>query len=492
MASTSIYRDIAKRTGGDIYIGVVGPCRTGKSTFIKRFMESAVLPRIEKAEERMRAQDELPQSGSGRTIMMTEPKFIPEEAVTLRLDGGTSLSVRMIDCVGYMVEGALGDSEDGVPRMVNTPWSDEAIAFTEAAAIGTERVIRDHSTIGFLVTTDGTIGELPRAAYQPAEQAAVSELQALGKPFAIILNSARPESEEAVSLAYVLERGYRAPVALVNCTELDANDITHILELVLGQFPITELTFRLPPWCAVLEEAHPLRRQIAEYARGIAAVVTRQGELRAALSTPSPYADIKGASLSELNAADGRACADIRLDEGLYYRTLEKETALAIPDDAALFSLVLELAKEARAYRRVAPALRQVEEEGYGIVMPDLADLHLEEPEIIKQAGGYGVKLKASAPSVHMIRADIETELHPIVGTEQQSEELIRYLLREFEENPQGIWASNMFGKPLCDLVNEGLHAKLAHMPDASRRKLGETLARIINEGSSGLVCILL
>ena len=490
MASTGIYRDIAKRTGGDIYIGVVGPVRTGKSTFIKKFMESSVIPYIKGAEERTRALDELPQSGSGRTIMTAEPKFVPEEAVRISPGDAVSLSVRMIDCVGYTVPGALGDSEEGEPRMVHTPWSEEPMPFAEAATLGTERVIRDHATIGILVTTDGTIGEIPRADYIPAEERVAAELSALGKPFAVILNSAHPSSEEAVSLAYELEEKYRAPVALVNCTELNADDIAHILELVLGQFPVTELTFRLPAWCAELPPEHPLYGELREDIRRRADRITRLGDVRAALE--GGEGAVKGASLLSMDAGCGTATAELCLVPGLYFKTLSEVAGVEAADEAELFALVGKLSRTARAYERVAPALAEVESEGYGIVLPDLEDLRLEEPEIVKQAGGYGVRLRASAPSIHMIRADIETELHPTVGTEQQSEELIRYLLHEFEENPQGIWGSNMFGKPLCDLVNEGLHAKLSHMPEASRKKLGETLGRIINEGSAGLVCILL
>ncbi len=491
MATRSIYRDIARRTGGDIYIGVVGPVRTGKSTFIKRFMESAVIPHIAGAEERARATDELPQSGSGRTVMTTEPKFVPEEAVTITVGGDTTLAVRMIDCVGYAVEGALGEEEDGEARMIHTPWSKEPMPFKEAAALGTERVIRDHSTIAVLVTTDGTIGDIGRGAYLEAEERVAEELSSLGKPFAIVLNSACPGSEEAVALAYELEEKYGAPVALVNCTELDGDDIAHILELVLLEFPISELSFVLPSWCTHLPRSHPLFREIRDYITGRAESITRFGDIRRALEHTSGES-IEGANLLTLNAGDGTAKAEVRLPRELYYRTLSELAEVDATDDASLFSLVLSLSEDARAYRKVKSALLEVEREGYGVVMPALSDLHLEEPEILKESGSYGVRLRASAPSIHMIRADIETELHPLVGTEQQSEELVRYLLREFEENPRGIWESNMFGKPLSDLLAEGLHAKLAHMPAAARRKLGETLGRIINEGSSGLVCILL
>ena len=491
MATNSIYRDIARRTGGDIYIGVVGPVRTGKSTFIKRFMESSVIPHIAGDEERSRATDELPQSGSGRTVMTTEPKFVPEEAVRITVGGDTTLSVRMIDCVGYTVPGALGENEDGEPRMVHTPWSEEPMPFAEAAALGTERVIRDHSTIAVLVTTDGTVGEIPRSAYLEAEARVAEELTALGKPFAIVLNSAHPGSEEAISLAYRLEEQYGAPVALVNCTELNSDDIAHILELVLGQFPVSELTFRLPAWCTCLPREHSLYCEICDYITERAGRITRFLDIRRALSE-GEGGRIEGATLLSLNAGDGTATASIRLPGELYYQTLSELAGVDAENEESLFSLVLTLSEAERAYRKVESALREVKEGGYGIVMPDLSDLRLEEPEIVKESGSYGVRLCASAPSIHMIRADIETELHPLVGTEQQSEELVRYLLREFEENPHGIWESNMFGKPLCDLVNEGLHAKLAHMPEASRKKLGETLGRIINEGSGGLVCILL
>lgn len=492
MTSTSIYRDIAGRTGGDIYLGVVGPVRTGKSTFIKKFMEAAVLPHIEGAEERERARDELPQSGSGRTVMTTEPKFVPEEAVRIFPAEGVGLSVRLVDCVGYMVDGALGDSEEGAPRMVHTPWSEEPMPFVAAAEEGTRRVIRDHATVGILVTTDGTIGDIPRSGYLAAEERVAGELATLGKPFAIVLNSAHPGSEEAISLGYELERKYGAPVALVNCTELDATDVAHILELLLLQFPVTELSFSLPGWCAALPKDHPLLAELRDFVRARAGRISRYGDVRPVLSEEGGTGSVSDVALTQLDAATGSATAEVRLPRELYFRTLSELAGVTAESEGELFSLVCRLAEEARAFQRVGGALAEAEREGYGIVLPSLEDLRLEEPEIVKQSGGYGVRLRASAPSIHMIRADIETELHPIVGTEQQSEELIRYLLHEFEENPQGIWTSNMFGKPLCDLVNEGLHAKLAHMPDASRRKLGETLGRIINEGSGGLVCILL
>ncbi len=492
MASTSIYQDIAKRTGGDIYIGVVGPVRTGKSTFIKKFMESSVIPNIPEASDRARAVDEMPQSGSGKTVMTTEPKFVPDEAVRIVTEDHTELRVRMIDCVGYIVPEALGQTEDGAPRMVHTPWSAEPMPFREAAELGTEKVIRDHSTVGILVTTDGTIGEIPRAAYVDAEERVARELNALQKPFAVILNSAHPASEEAITLAYELEKKYGAPVALVNCLELNADDISHILELILNEFPVTELTFHLPAWAGTLPSDHPLKQCVLSYIGNCCAGISRCGDIRAVLTEPTGEDCLHECHVRSLNAGDGTAQLELVFDPDLYYRVLSELTGLEIADDTAAFSLIRELSATKRAYDKVAGALAEVEEKGYGIVMPEIDDLHFEEPQIIKQSGGYGVKLKASAPSVHMIRADIETELNPIVGTEQQSEELIRYMLQEFEENPRRIWESNMFGKPLYELVSEGLHSKLGHMPEESRAKLSDTLERIINEGSSGLVCILL
>ncbi len=492
MTSTSIYKDIAKRTGGDIYLGVVGPVRSGKSTFIKKFMESAVIPMIKSPEERTRAIDELPQSGSGRTVMTTEPKFVPEEAVHIVTDEGTELRVRLVDCVGYLVPEALGDSENGEPRMVHTPWSEEPVPFRRAAEIGTKKVINEHSTVGILVTTDGTIGDIPRAAYQEAEERVAHELSLQKKPFAIVLNSAYPGSEEAINLAYELEKKYGAPVALVNCLELNGDDISHILELVLHQFPVSKLLFRLPSWCVSLPEGHPLRQEILRFISNSAASITRTGDIRPAVLQTEDAPSIRTCEVRSLQAGDGSALLEITLLPELYFQTLSELTGLTIGDDGALFAAMKELSATKRAYDKVKDALAEVSEKGYGIVMPDIDELRLEEPEIMKQSGGYGVKLKASAPSIHMIRADIETEINPIVGTEQQSEELIRYMLEEFGESPRTIWESNMFGKPLYELINEGIHAKLAHMPEESRKRLGNTLGRIINEGSGGLICILL
>ena len=492
MPEHSIYKDIAERTGGDIYVGVVGPVRSGKSTFIKRFMEAVVLPNIGEGYSKERARDELPQSAAGKTVMTTEPKFIPEEAVPIVLDNNAKMNVRMIDCVGYLVPEAMGAVENGQPRMVRTPWREEPMPFAEAAEMGTHKVITEHSTIGMLITTDGSIGEIPRQSYLDAEERIVRELKELGKPFAVILNSARPESESARTLAYELEEKYSVPVALISCLDLDAEDIRHILGLVLEEFPVTQINLHLPEWTTALEESHRIRTSLQGSLRHCADGVRKMGDVQKAFAGMCENEYISSVRTDLLDLGTG--CADMTLEmkEGLYYSVIAELTGFSISGEKELISLMQELAEIKAKYDKIEEALAQVNEKGYGIVMPDVEDMRLEEPQIVKQAGGYGVKLRASAQSIHMIRANIEAEINPMVGTEQQSEDLVRYLLKEFEEDPKSIWGSNMFGKSLYELVNEGLHTKLDHMPEESRKKLSETLERIINEGSNGLICILL
>ncbi len=492
MTEHSIYKDIAERTGGDIYVGVVGPVRSGKSTFIKRFMESVVLPNIGEGYSRDRARDELPQSAAGKTVMTTEPKFIPEDAVPILLDDNARMQVRMIDCVGYLIPEAMGAIENGQPRMVRTPWREEPMPFVEAAEMGTHKVITEHSTIGMLVTTDGSIGEIPRDAYVEAEERIVKELKELGKPFAVILNSAIPESDSARDLALELEEKYGVPVALVSCLDLDAEDIRHILGLVLEEFPVAEITVQLPAWTTALEEHHKIRMSLQASLCKCAEKVRRMGEVKAAFAELAENEYVEEVRPALLDLGSGRATLSATMPSQLYYDTISELSGFSIANEQELISLMRELSEVKAKYDKVADALDEVNARGYGIVMPDVEDLHLEEPQIVKQSGGYGVKLRAAAQSVHMIRANIETEINPIVGTEQQSEDLVRYMLKEFEEDPKSIWASNLFGKSLYELVNEGLHTKLDHMPDESRQKLSETLERIINEGSSGLICILL
>ena len=492
MPSNSIYKDIMARTGGDIYIGVVGPVRTGKSTFISRFMDALVLPNIESEFDRSRARDEMPQSAAGKTVMTTEPKFVPDEAVTISLSDGASLRVKMIDCVGYIVDGALGHTEDGKARMVMTPWSSSPMPFAEAAEIGTKKVIRDHSTIGMVVTTDGTIGEIPRESYVGAEERVISELKELGKPFAVILNSAEPSSEKATALALSLEEKYGVPVALVNCMELDGTDIRHILELVLHEFPVSDVHISLPGWLSALDITHPVRSGILSAVGDAASGVKKAGDIRHAFSALPECEYIASVGSIAVDYGTGHAEIEVKLPDELYYSVLSELTGFDIGGEDDLIGLMRDLAKVKAEYDKISEALDAVHEKGYGIVMPDIEDLRLEEPEIVRREGGYGVRLRAAAQSIHMIRANIETEINPIVGTEQQSEELIKYMLHEFEEDPRAIWESNMFGKSLYELVNEGLHSKLEHMPDDARAKLSNTLERIINEGSGGLICIIL
>ena len=485
MQDNSIYRDIAKRTGGDIYIGVVGPVRTGKSTFIHRFLDSIVLPNIEDEYDRQRTVDEMPQSATGRTVMTTEPKFVPDESVKISV-GDTELNVKMIDCVGYMVNGALGSEEDGQQRMIMTPWSDAAMPFAEAAELGTSKVIGEHSTIGMLVTTDGSITDIPRESYVEAEERVANELKKLGKPFAIVLNSANPGSNEAKALALELEGKYEVPVALVSCPELDREDIREILALVLGEFPIKELRFRIPDWTLALPEDHPIRRNMLEEIDTFSDATRKIGDVSVALTSHD------GFEVERIDAGDGTGELNLPLSDDIYYKTLGEMTGLDVSDKKLLFTTVSELADIKRKYEKVADALADVESKGYGIVMPTSDEMRLDEPRLVKQAGGYGVKVSARAESIHMIKTGIRADLCPVVGTAEQSEEVVKYLISEYEDAPEKLWQSNMFGKSLYDLVSDGMRAKLEHMPDESREKLGETLERIINEGAGGLLCILL
>ncbi len=486
MKESSIYKDIAMRTGGDIYIGIVGPVRTGKSTFIHKFLECAVIPSIEDGYDRARTVDEIPQSASGRTVMTTEPKFVPDESVRITTDDGTELNIKLIDCVGYMVDGALGGEEDGTPRMVMTPWSEEPMPFTAAAELGTGKVISEHSTIGILVTTDGSIGEIPRESYVEAEERVASELSRLGKPYAIVLNSRDPESESAHALAVELEAKYGVPVALVSCVALNAEDIREILALVLSEFPVRSLTFDLPSWVEVLPRDHALCKSITDKIACFADMTDKLGDIDRALEGTD------GISRVSVNAGDGTAIFDIPISKEEYYGILSEMSGLSLSDDKALLTEMIRLAEVGREYEKIEAALNDARSTGYGVVMPSPEELKLEEPKLTRQAGGWGVKVSASAESIHMIKTGIKAELCPVVGTEEQTEEVVKYLLDEFESDPQKVWESNMFGKSLYDLVNDGMHAKLLNIPPESRGKLCETIERVVNEGANGLICILL
>lgn len=492
MTDTSIYRDIATRTGGDIYIGVVGPVRTGKSSFIKRFMDELVIPNITEEYKRERATDELPQSSAGRTIMTTEPKFIPEDAVELNLEGNTKLSVRMIDCVGYIVPSSLGYIEDDQPRMVKTPWFDEEIPFNMAAEIGTQKVISEHSTIGLVVTTDGSISEIPRDEYAEAEQRVVEELKALNKPFVVLLNSKEPSSQSTRNLAAELTEQYGVMTIPVNCLELTQDEIVAILSSLLYEFPIKEISVNIPRWLSNLRCDHWLRSTVFSEIKNAAQGITRVRDADVFSRRLNDAKYVIDSRVGDINLAGGTIEVKLTLEPDLFFKIISEETGLSISDEQELLSNLLKMADAQKQFERIKQALEEVEQTGYGIVMPTLEELSLEDPEIMKQGGRYGVKLKASAPSIHMMKANITTEVAPIVGTEDQSEELVMYLLKEFDSDPAKIWESNIFGKSLHSLVNEGLHNKLYKMPTPARMKLQETLERVINEGCSGLICIIL
>lgn len=492
MEEFNIYRDISQRTGGDIYLGIVGPVRTGKSTFIKRFMDTLVIPHIGSAEQRERATDELPQSSAGRTIMTTEPKFIPEQAVEVQLEDNAAFRVRMIDCVGYIVPSALGYIEDEAPRMVKTPWFEEAIPFDMAAEIGTKKVITDHSTIGLVVTTDGSISDIERSEYEEAEERVIRELQDIHKPFIVLLNCVEPQSRDAVQLAQQLSEKYGVPVEPISCIELDENEIKRILARILFEFPVKEIKVDMPKWVSSLEKSHWLRSKLFETIQQSARHAARLREVSDMADKIAECEYVVRAETSAVDLGTGHARLRVDLDGTLFYRVMGEKTGFTIQDEGGLLDVMMELSETKRKYERLRQAYEDVNETGYGIVMPTMEELTLEEPEIIKQGGRYGVRLRANAPAIHMMKTTIKTEITPIVGSEQQSEELVGYLLKEFEEQPAKIWESNIFGKSLHELVNEGLQNKLYRMPADARRKVKETIERIINDGCNGLLCIIL
>ncbi len=488
----SIYKDIAERTGGDIYIGIVGPVRTGKSTFIKQFMDKLVIPNIDSKFSKERANDELPQSSAGRTIMTTEPKFIPETAVNINIDDIANFNVRLIDCVGYIVPSSLGYIENDQPRMVMTPWYEEPIPFNMAAEIGTDKVIKEHSSIGLVITTDGSISDIPREEYAEAEERVINELKEIKKPFVVLLNCIEPNSEASQNLAQELNYKYGVPVIPISCLELKESDIKKILSQILYEFPIKEIRVNFPNWINSLPLEHWLRSNIIDCVENSCDGLDRIRDVNLFEERVLENEHVNNANTASIELGTGTARIDIEVAKDLYYRILTELSGLEISDDEELLDQLTELAKMKKEFLRFKNALDEVESTGYGIVMPQIEELSLEEPEIMRQGGRYGVRLRASAPSIHMMKANITTEVSPIVGSEKQSEDLVMYLLSEFEEDPVKIWDSNIFGKSLHELVNEGLHTKLAHMPSDARMRLQETLERIINEGCNGLVCIIL
>ena len=492
MENLNLYQDIAKRTDGDIYVGVVGPVRTGKSTFIKKFMDLLVIPNIDNEYKKERAKDELPQSAGGKTIMTTEPKFIPNEAIEITLDNNLKFKTRLVDCVGYLVDNAIGYLEDDMPRMVKTPWSDEEIPFETAAEIGTKKVIQEHSTIGILVTTDGSITDIPREDYIKAEERVVKELKELNKPFIILLNSDSPNSDFARELSSKLSDKYGTTVIPINCEELSIDDINNMFSKILYEFPVEQVNFKFPKWIDGLDFEHPLKSELYNQIKSAFCDVNVLKEVSSCVDNIKQTEIIDNTSIEKIQMGYGIVNVSITLKDELFYKVLSEISGVSIANEGDLFSIISDLSKTKKEYDKIACALDEVNRKGYGIVTPSIDELILDEPEMVKQGSRFGVKLRANAPSIHMIKANIQTEVSPIVGSEKQSEELVNYLLSEFENDPKKIWESNIFGKSLHELVNEGLQTKLAKMPEDAQIKLQETLERIVNEGSGGLICIIL
>jgi stage IV sporulation protein A len=493
VADFDIYRDIAERTQGDIYVGVVGPVRTGKSTFIRRFMDLLVIPNINNSYKKERAKDTLPQSGSGRIITTVEPKFIPnEEAVEIELNDNAKMRVRLVDCVGYMVNGATGHTENEQPRMVKTPWFEEEIPFIQAAEVGTKRVITEHSTIGLVVTTDGSITDIGRENYIEAEEKAIRELQNIKKPFIVLLNTVHPYDPDTINLRKNMEEKYNVPVYIVDAVNMKMEDVNNIMEKVLYEFPVREIGIKLPEWVELLENDHWLKKNFIVAIKGSVSGLNKIRDIKPTVGGYKQYEFVGDINLNEIKLGEGTANITMKVKDGLFFNVLGEISGYRIEGEHGLLGLMKDLTVAKREYDKIAEALKDVRETGYGMVPPQLDELKLEEPEMVKQGNRFGVKLRASAPSLHFIRADVQTEVSPIVGTESQGEDLVKSLVEEFENDPQKVWQLNMFGKTLEDLVKEGLQNKLSKMPEDVQEKLQRTLQKIINEGNGGLICIIL
>lgn len=492
MTDTNIYRDIAARTDGAFMLGVVGPVRTGKSTFIKRFMETMVIPQIENTYMRERARDELPQSGSGKTIMTAEPKFVPEDAVNISLDDSTSLSVRLVDCVGYMVDGVSGQYEDGNERLVTTPWFDHEVSIADAAEKGTYKVIAEHSTIGIVVTTDGSVCEIPREKYIDAENRVITELKSIGKPFVVLLNSVDPESAYTVQLAAEISEKHQVECLPVNCLKLSEEDVAGIIRSVLMEFPLKSMGFYMPEWLDALSENNELKAEMFQKILESCSSVSKIKDCFTAIDSLSEYEKVQSCEISKRDLGKGAVSVSVRLPKALYYSTISEQTGISIKNDGDLISTLAEMSLIKADYDRLRTALHDVREKGYGVVMPESSQMRLEEPQIVKQGGKYSVRLKANAPAIHMLMTNVETEVTPAIGGETASEDIINFLLQGFDGDVNRIWQSNIFGKSLYDIAEEGLSSKIEALPDNAKQKLCNTLQRIINEGSGGLICILL
>lgn len=492
MGNYGLYEDIAKRTGGDIYVGVVGPVRCGKSTFITQFMQNLVVPNIEDKNTKQRTIDELPQSADGKTIMTTQPRFVPSKAAAIRVDDKVDMNVRMIDCVGYLIDGALGYEENQKERLVKTPWSDEEMPFEKAAELGTKKVIDEHSTIGIVLTTDGSITDIPRSSYVKAEERVVSELAAQNKPFVVVLNTKLPKSDDAKKLAKSLETKYGVPVMPMDVLKLNQNNIDEIFEKILLEFPIKSLKIKMPKWMQALSFNHPIISNVVEEVKKFGENANKIGQIDKTNVAFLESDDFEPVVVSSIKMGEGKVYFDVTPKPGLFYRVLSEQCDTEITDDFHLISYVKQLAHAKAEYDKIKLALADVKEKGYGVVMPNVEDMTLEDPEIVKQGNKFGVKLKASAPSLHIMSVDIETEVNPIVGSQAQSEEMVKYMMSEFEQNPKAIWETNMFGKSLSSLVKEGIDSKITLMPVEAQRKMRKTLGRIINEGKGGIICILL
>ena len=485
----NIYHDIAARTGGNIYIGVVGPVRTGKSAFIKRVMEQLVIPKIEDPYRQERARDELPQSGSGKTIMTSEPKFIPEQAVQIIPDGKTVLNIRMIDSVGYMVKGAAGVEEDGHPRMVTTPWYDREIPITEAAELGTKKVMEDHCSIGVVITTDGSVTDIPREDYAEPEERAIEDMKKTGKSFLVIINTRDPGGKPALELRQMLKEKYGVDAKIADCQSLDATEIGELFRALLYAFPLSELRVFMPGWVTALEEDHPVKaavyQALLQSARN-AGTLARIGEQLTGLQN---LEEVQDCAVKDMDLSTGSVSCSLVFPEKLFYEILSAKTGISIDNDAMLMNLLTELSGIKKEYDKISDALSSAKATGYGVVMPDAEEMHLEKPELLRKGGAFGVRLKAGAPSIHMIRVDIDTEISPMVGDEKQSRDLIDYLGGEESEK---LWQSNIFGKSVYELIREGLNAKLVQIPEDVRSKYRGTLCRVVNEGANGLICLIL